>query len=135
MARVPFTTIGSDPGTLMPRLPLEIAFGDRSVRVAATVDSGASVNVLSYDVGLALGAVWEEQRYLGPLAGNLKNTESRALAVTCTIRGLDGSIDISLLFAWASSDSVPVLLGQTNFLMEFNVCFYRSQNFFEVWRA
>ncbi len=135
MARVPFTTIGSDPGTLMPRLPLEIAFGDRSVRVAATVDSGASVNVLSYDVGLALGAVWEEQRYSGPLAGNLKNTESRALAVTCTIRGLDGAIDISLLFAWASSDSVPVLLGQTNFLMEFNVCFYRSQNFFEVWRA
>ncbi len=38
------------------------------------------------------------------------------------------------MFAWADSNDVPVLLGQTNFFMEFNVCFYRSQNYFEVWR-
>ena len=118
----------------MPRLPLEITFGNRSIRVAGIVDSAASVNVLPYRVGLALGAVWEEQSYAGPLVGSLESTESRALPVLAKIPELTGTTDVSLLFAWASSDSVPVLLGQTNFLMEFNVCFYRSRNYFEVWR-
>jgi len=45
-----------------------------------------------------------------------------------------GANEIQLLFAWANSDEVPVLLGQTNFFKEFNVCIYRSQNYFEVWR-
>ena len=39
-----------------------------------------------------------------------------------------------LMFAWANSNEVPVLLGQTNFFVEFNACFYHSQNYFEVWR-
>ena len=39
------------------------------------------------------------------------------------------------MFAWVDSDSVPVLLGQIDFLMQFNVCFYRSQGYFDVWRS
>ena len=134
MAQFPFTTLGADPSTLMPRLPLEITFASRSLQVAGIVDSAASVNVLPYRVGLALGAVWEEQEYAGPLVGNLESTESRALSLGTKIPELIDATDVSLIFAWANSNRVPVLLGQTNFLMEFNVCFYRSKSYFEVWR-
>ncbi len=119
----------------MPRLPLEITFGRRSLKVTGIVDSAASVNVLPYRVGLALGAVWEDQVPAGALAGSFKNAESRALPVLAKIPEQSDAVGIPLLFAWAESDNMSVLLGQTNFLMEFNVCFYRSKNYFEVWRV
>ncbi|QEH31948.1 hypothetical protein OJF2_04150 [Aquisphaera giovannonii] len=37
-----------------------------------------------------------------------------------------------LVFAWTRSDTVPVLLGQVNFFMEFDVCFFRSRSEFEL---
>lgn len=37
-----------------------------------------------------------------------------------------------LAFAWTKSTQVPVILGQVNFFMEFDVCFYRSQLAFDV---
>jgi hypothetical protein len=39
---------------------------------------------------------------------------------------------VRLAFAWTQSGDVPVILGQVNFFMEFDVCFYRSQQAFEV---
>ena len=39
---------------------------------------------------------------------------------------------VRLAFAWAKTDAVSVLLGQVNFFMEFDVCFYRSRSVFEV---
>lgn len=39
-----------------------------------------------------------------------------------------------LAFAWSKSDSMPVILGQMNFFMEFDICFYRSQLEFEIKR-
>lgn len=135
MARFPFTRLGSQPGSLMPRLSLEVSIGNRSVQLSGIIDSGSALNVLPYHVGSALGAQWDRLQALGPLAGGMAGVESRALPVTCALPELTGATDISLLFAWASSDSLPILLGQTNFLMEFNVCFYRKEQFFEVWRA
>ena len=135
MARYPFMMLDTQPGSLMPRLPLEITFGYRSIQVAGIVDTGSAVNVLPYRVGLALGALWDKQEKLGPLSGGQAGVESRALPILAKIPELTETTDVPLVFAWASSDSVPVLLGQTNFLMEFNVCFYRSQNYFEVWRG
>ena len=118
----------------MPRLPLQISYGGQTVRIAGIVDSGASVSVLPYRVGLALRAIWDELEDSGPLVGNLSSSTSRALTVSAKILGLTGETRIPLLFAWADSNSVPVLLGQINFFMEFNACFFRSQNYFEVWR-
>lgn len=118
----------------MPRLPLQLSYGGQTIRIAGIVDSGASVSVLPYRVGLALGAIWEELEELGPLVGNLSSSTTRALTVSAKILGLTGDFGIPLLFAWANSDSTPVLLGQVNFLMEFNACFYRARNYFEVWR-
>jgi hypothetical protein len=37
-----------------------------------------------------------------------------------------------LAFAWSQNDNVPVILGQMNFFLEFDVCFYRSQLEFEI---
>ena len=118
----------------MPRLPLQISYGGQTVRVAVIVDSGASVSVLPYGVGLALGAMWDELEDSGPLVGNLSSSTSRALMVSAKILGLTGETGIPLLFAWANSDTMPVLLGQINFFTEFNACFYKTQNYFELWR-
>lgn len=44
-------------------------------RVESTglVDSGATVNVLLYEIGLQLGGVWDDGRAVIQLAGNLSN--------------------------------------------------------------
>ncbi|BDA74137.1 hypothetical protein CAL7716_083030 [Calothrix sp. PCC 7716] len=39
---------------------------------------------------------------------------------------------IRLAFAWIRSINVPLILGQTNFFLEFDVCFYRSKLEFEI---
>ena len=41
---------------------------------------------------------------------------------------------IVLVFAWARTDNMPLLLGQVNFFMELEVCFNRSQQNFAVKR-
>ena len=37
-----------------------------------------------------------------------------------------------IVFAWTKATQVPLILGQVNFFMEFDVCFYRSQLYFAV---
>ena len=37
-----------------------------------------------------------------------------------------------MAFAWAQSDAVGIILGQVNFFLEFDVCFFRSRASFEV---
>ena len=135
MARYPFTDIPSLPGSSMPRLPLELFIGHRSIQVSGIVDSGAALSVLPYNVGLALGAFWEQLPRLGPLAGGMAGIETRALAAECRIGGLSETSAVVLHFAWAHVDAVPLLLGPADFLSKFNVCLYRSENFFEVWLA
>jgi hypothetical protein len=63
------------------------------------------------------------------LSGNLAACEARALIVSAVVGNFPAA---RLAFAWARTDAVPVLLGQVNFFMEFDVCFYRSRSFFEV---
>ena len=135
MAHFQYSSVSSVPGSLMPRLSLEISTETRSIQIHGIVDSGSPVSVLPYSVGAALGAVWEEQESLGMLAGALASVESRVLPVDGMHPDIEGAEGVPLLFAWAQTNAVPVLLGQTNFLMEFNVCLYRSENAFEVWRV
>ena len=63
----------------MPRLPFVLNRGGESLLVAGLVDTGASVNVLPFDVGLALGATWEEDGRNLQLAGNLGEQDARPL--------------------------------------------------------
>jgi hypothetical protein len=40
---------------------LILSSANRSIEVMALVDTGASVNVLLYEIGVQLGAIWENQ--------------------------------------------------------------------------
>lgn len=132
MATFPYVAANNLPTSLMPRLPMLLALGDHSVEVTGLVDTGAAVNVLPYHVGLALGAVWEDQTVPVSLVGSLGQFEARALMVMASHPQITGDMDVRLVFAWTQSESEPVIFGQMNFFLEFDVCFYRSQSVFEV---
>lgn len=113
----------------MPYLPLTLSNGNKSLEVVALLDTGASVNVLPYQIGLELGAVWQEQTVPITLSGNLANNEARGLVVSGKVANFS---PILLAFAWTQSRDAPIILGHMNFFAEFNVCFYRHELAFEV---
>jgi hypothetical protein len=70
-ARFPYLPVVSKRGEAvpMPMLPLELRLGDGlPVRAQGLLDSGATVNVLPFSLGLRLGAVWENQKTAVTLA-------------------------------------------------------------------
>jgi hypothetical protein len=99
------------------------------VEVNGLLDTGASVNVMPYDIGIRLGANWQQQTTKIKLGGNLAKSEARALVVTAAI---DQFTPVRLAFAWTKAKSVPLILGQVNFFMEFDVCFFRARAVFEI---
>src|SRR5258708_5839286 len=102
--------------SMVARLPISIAYKGANVIVPALLDTGSTINVLPYEVGLQLGAVWEERKTEVQLTGNLANESARALVVSATI----GSFKpVRLAFAWTRAERVPVILGQVNFFLEF----------------
>ncbi len=113
----------------MPYLPLMLTYRNCSVNVMGLLDTGASVNVLPYDIGLQLGAVWEEQTTSLVLTGSLAGLEARGLVVAAVI---DDFAPVLLAFAWTQSREAPLILGHMNFFTEFDVCFYRSDFAFEI---
>jgi hypothetical protein len=134
-----FQFIATDPAlpdaSLLPMLPLVLSHAERNLSVAALLDTGATVNVLPYqvgvDLGVDLGAVWDEQTTLVRLSGNLAQLEARVLIATAVVQPFK---PVRLAFAWTRADDIPVILGQVNFFLEFDVCFFRAQRFFEVTR-
>ena len=117
------------PTDLMPFLPLTLERENKSVEVLGLVDSGATVNVLPYQIGLEFGAKWEDQPTLFQLDGNLANYESRGLILSGKIATF---MPVRLAFAWTRAENVPVILGQINFFREFDICFFRFDQFFEI---
>jgi hypothetical protein len=114
---------------IMPYIPLTLSLGDRSVETLALLDSGASVNVIPYGLGLELGAVWGDLMLAIPLAGNLAQSDSRALLLSAVIAHFP---PVDLGFAWSERSDIPIILGHMNFFREFDVCFYSSRSEFEV---
>jgi len=129
--RYPFTAADAILGEagLQPYLPIALTYQDRSVTVSGLLDTGAMVNVLPYQVGIDLGAVWEQQTTELRLTGNLAQFEARGLLVSAVVGQF---APVRLAFAWTRATNIPMLLGQVNFFMEFDICFYRSQLAFEV---
>jgi len=129
--RFSFVEIDSSLGSAsaLPYAPITLELGGNVAAVSALVDSGAALSVLPYDVGIQLGAVWEQQTIPVQLAGNLTDSDARAILVTATIGQF---APVRLAFAWTRNNQVPVILGQVNFFMEFDVCFFRSQSAFEI---
>ena len=113
----------------LPRIPLTLLYENRRVEVVGLVDSGSTVNVLPYQVGLELGVAWDDRKANIRLAGSLGDQPAMPLIVTAQIGELAPT---KLAFAWVKNASAPLILGQTNFFMEFEVCFYRSKLEFEI---
>lgn len=113
----------------LPYLPLTLTYKNSSLAVSGLLDTGATVNVLPYDIGNRLNAVWEQQRTTVRLTGNLARFEARAILVTAAIESF---APVPLAFAWTRSNDVPLILGHVNFFLEFEVCFFRARRFFEI---
>ncbi len=57
----------------LPRVPIVLRREGRTVETLRLVDSGATINVLPYEVVFQLGAAREDSRAIIQLAGNLSN--------------------------------------------------------------
>jgi hypothetical protein len=115
--------------SFLPILPITLALQQKSIRVQALPDTAATVNVLPFDLGIQLGANWDNQHVPVQLTGNLAKFDARGLLI---IAHVGNFAPVQLAFAWTKSNDVPILLGQVNFFMEFDVCFFRSRLTFEL---
>jgi len=129
--RYPFVSSDAALGeaSFRPYLPLTLIYQQGSLTASGLLDTRASVNVLPYLVGVELGYQWERQSTALSLTGNLAQYEARVVLVQAIVEKFE---PIQLAFAWTQATNVPLILGQVNFFMEFNVCFYRSQLQFEI---
>lgn len=131
-ARFPFlpSAAGTGQSVFMPLLPLELRLPEgQSILAHGLLDTGATINVLPFTLGLRVGAVWERQDRMIPLSGNLASQEARALLLEARIGGF---APVRLVFAWTRSDVVPLLLGHVNFFHEFDANFFAARRLFEL---
>jgi hypothetical protein len=114
--------------SLAPMLPITLTAG-LSLSAVGLVDSGAAINVLPYSLGTQLGFNWDVQQSSVELSGNLASVDARVVLLSAVVANY---APVRLAFGWARTDSVSVILGQVNFFMEFDICFFRSRSVFEV---
>jgi len=105
-------------------LPVTLKREEMSLRIEALADSGADVNVLPSSIGLELGLTWNPNKATLRLAGVSVGAAAMPVLLEATIGNLS---PVTLAFARCESDAVPLVLGQTHFFMEFDVCFFRSR--------
>ncbi len=129
--RYPFVSSDSALGeaSFRPYLPFTLLHQQVSITASALLDTGASVNVLPHSIGVELGYEWDRQTTALSLTGNLAQYEARVVLAQAIIGQFE---PVQLVFAWTQATNVPLILGQVNFFMEFDVCFYRSQLEFAI---
>ena len=125
--RAATTTLGE--ASLSPLLPLKFMAWQQTVEALGLLDTGASVNVLPYELGLKLGLKLENYPQTVRLTGNLAQYEAHVVMQSIVVGELPA---VDLVWAWTQAPQVPLILGQVNFFMEFDVCFYRSQQKFSI---
>ena len=118
-------TVASD----LAYLPITISTANGSIEWQGLLDSGSTVNVLPYPIGLALGFSWDQQMIPIALTGSLAKVPAYGVIVTGKVASFPA---VELAFAWTQAATVPFILGQVNFFLEFDVCFFRTQSAFEV---
>ena len=102
-----------------------------SIEAVALVDSGAEVNVLPWSLGVKLGLVWNPNKATLRVAAGSDRAAAMPVLLTMSFGSISG---VTQAFAWCQSDNLPLVLGQTNFFMEFDVCFFGSLMEFSVVR-
>ena len=114
-----------------PLLPITLHWEGGEVSASGLLDSGATVNVLPWELGLTLGLDWERLRIPIALTGNLAIAEARAVVLEATVAPFES---VRLAFAWTKMPGGKLLLGQINFFREFDVCFFAKESRFEIAR-
>ena len=66
----------------VPYLPLRLIHKESVLEVSGLLDTGSSVNVLPYDLGVQLGVIWENQTTEIVLSGNLALLKARGLVLS-----------------------------------------------------
>lgn len=113
----------------LPWLPMRLMNGHHRMDVLGLVDSGATVSVLPYDLGKQIGFNWDDRQAVIRLAGSLGS----APAIPVFAMSQIGDAPLTrLAFAWTQAPHAPLILGQMNFFMEFDVSFYRARLEFDV---
>ena len=70
---------------LMPDLPIVLRHQTHSLSAVALVDSGASISVLPYSLGVQLGFDWNTQKADITLAGTLAHVGARGIVVEAAV--------------------------------------------------
>ena len=121
-----YTAAPNFPGMAgLPLVSLTLTHERKSLTQAALVDSGSTINVLPYHVGLE----WETQTFALDMRGILAGEPAFAVMLTGHVADLPPA---QLIFAWTRKPDVRLILGQTNFFQAFDVCFSGSQRLFEI---
>ena len=128
-ATLPYVRIPSPFPTFRPLLPIELRNGKHSVPEIGLVDSGSYTSVLPWPIGLNLGLNWNRLPSLPPASGAFSKTPTRAALLEVAIAPF---APVRLVFAWIQRDDVPLIFGQTNFFLVFDVCTFGSQNTFQI---
>ena len=111
-------------------LPLTLRAKGRQHEATALVDSGADVNVLPWSVGASRGFTWQPNKATIRVAG-ISQGAAMPILLSADFRDIK---DATLAFARCQTDAVPLVLGQTNFFVEFDICFFRSRSEFQIVR-
>jgi hypothetical protein len=79
--RLPFSPVASALGEagFSPLLPIVLSTNSKSIEAAGLLDTGATVNVLPWHLGLSLGLDWDAQHIPLQLTGNLANYAAKAV--------------------------------------------------------
>lgn len=104
---------GRQQATLLAYLPVILSNESSSLTVSGLLDTGSTVNVLPYTIGLQLGLTWEEQNTPVQLTGSLARLPARGVIV---IGKVGSFLPVELAFAWTQSKEVPVILGANQLL-------------------
>jgi hypothetical protein len=73
---------GRTDGGRLAYLPITLRYATHVLTVAGLLDTGSTVNVLPYPIGLQLGLVWEQQTTRVQLTGNLARLPARGVLVS-----------------------------------------------------
>ncbi len=126
----PYRTVPIPGGAArIPLMPLRLHNGSTWLDVDGLIDSGAAVSVLPFDIGTRLGLDWDAEPILIRLTGNLAAQPAKAIILAAEVNGF---APVRLSFAWSRMTGIPLLLGQTNFSNEFDICFRRTRGQFTV---
>ncbi len=87
------------------------------------------MSVLPWSVGTRFGIDWDSLSIPCPVGGSAGGVPGKLLVVYGTVAPFP---TVLLVFSWVQSDAPPIILGQTNFFLYFDVFFYRAQSFFEI---